>query len=148
MTERPPPPLLRAAQPALTYADADTDRQGDEFSADRELTWRLARANGWGGVGVGALLALGTGGELSGGVSSSDIRMAIAAVAVPLVGILLPGAVLLRAAGSIRGGGRGSVIAALAAAGWLACAWVVAGGTMYLSMRRPGRDWTSAAAPL
>src|SRR5437763_6835055 len=92
------PPSKPPADAALAYADSLTDSQADLFSADREMTWRLSRANGWAGVAIGALAGVG----FCLLQSIKDLRPTasgmLAMLAVP-VAMIVPGAALLAVAG-------------------------------------------------
>src|SRR5437762_253676 len=114
----------------LRYADTRTDRLADQLSADREMTWRLARANGLAATGMGVVLGLSYLGTIAAGTLDTLGTLA------PLLGLAAPGGALLAALAGIRGGRRRPVITALAAGAWLGCAWAAtAVGVLFLGYR-------------
>ena len=120
MGEPPLPPTARRVDTALTYADERTDRQRDLFSADREMTWRLARVNGWAALVLGVL---GTLAAFISGMSGGGRWTVFGPVFATLLMMVAPGLVLLLASPRVQGGERGAVAWALAAGAWLACGW-------------------------
>src|SRR5215218_4454467 len=91
-----PPLVLPLAPPpgpagdVLRYAETGLDKAADRRSADREMTWRLARANGFAAVGVGVLACIM---YLSAAVSAPGQRLSF--VLVPALALVAPGAALL-----------------------------------------------------
>jgi hypothetical protein len=149
MGDQPLPPTARRADTALTYADDRTDRQRDLFSADRELTWRLARANGWGALVLGGLAVLGA--CMAGMAPNSGGGgrwIVFAPVLVPLLGMVAPGLVLLSALSRVRGGERGPVVWTLAAGAWLACAWAATAGLSILGSFATSGPLISVVTPV
>jgi hypothetical protein len=131
------PPPSHPAKGPLPYATSLTDSKADLFSADREMTWRLARANGWAAVGIGALAAVGVCIVQSPIAARFTARDVVASLAIPAA-MMVPGLVLLWVAGRVRGGGRGAVIGALAAGVWLACTWLLLAAGILLAALRGG----------
>ena len=104
MGEPPLPPTARRADTALTYADERTDRQRDLFSADREMTWRLARANGWAALVLGVL---GTLAAFISGMSGGGRWTVFGPVFATLLMMVAPGLVLLWPRPAYRAGSAG-----------------------------------------
>src|SRR5688572_18148657 len=134
------PPLRPATPSVLRYAEAPAEDHADLRSADREMTWRLARANGWGAAGIGgfAALAFATS-PWSRPVPSLGVAL------VPLLGVMAPGLVLLLARDGARAGRRGAVVAALVAGAWLACAWGAGAALLVVAGVRTGGVLSTAA---